>query len=49
MPAANLGRILRENVRPDSHLMTDSAPVYVLSDIGKPFARHSITDHSKGE
>jgi hypothetical protein len=29
--------------------MTDSAPVYVLSNIGKPFARHSATDHSKGE
>jgi hypothetical protein len=29
--------------------MTDSAPVYVLSHIGKPFAQHSITDHSKGE
>jgi transposase-like protein len=47
--AANLGRILRENVTPESHLMTDSAPVYVLSSIGRSFARHSITDHSKGE
>jgi transposase len=37
------------NITFDSHLMTDSAPVYVLSNIGKPFARHSITDHSKGE
>jgi transposase-like protein len=47
--ASNVGRILQENVSRDSHLMTDSAPIYVLSNIGKPFARHGFTDHSKGE
>ncbi len=47
--AANLGKILQENVTLDSHLMTDSAPVYALSGIGKAFARHGMTDHSKGE
>src|SRR5216683_6504520 len=47
--AANLGKILQENVTLDSHLMTDSAPVYALSGIGKAFARHGMTDHSRGE
>jgi transposase-like protein len=47
--AANVGRILAENVSRDSHLMTDSAPLYVLSHITKPFVRHGFTDHSKGE
>ena len=46
--AANVGRILTENVTLDSHLMTDSATIYRKS-IGKPFARHGMTDHSKGE
>ncbi len=47
--AANVGRILEENVTRASHLMTDSAPLYMLSNIGKRFARHGMTDHSKGE
>jgi transposase-like protein len=47
--AANLGRILQENVTLDSHLMTDSSPVYARSRVGKPFARHGMTDHHKGE
>jgi hypothetical protein len=47
--AANLGKILQEKVTLDSHLMTDSAPVYALSRIGKAFARHGMTDHSTGE
>ncbi len=47
--AANVGRILAENVTRDSHLMTDSAPLHVLSYIGKPFKRLSMTDHSKRE
>jgi transposase-like protein len=47
--AANLGKILSENITRDSHLMTDSAPVYALSSIGKTFARHGMTDHSKGQ
>jgi hypothetical protein len=46
---ANLGKILQENVTLDSHLMTDSAPVYALSGIGEAFARHGMTDHSGGE
>lgn len=47
--AANLGKILQENVTLDSHLMTDSAPVYALSGVGKAFAQHGMTDHSKCE
>jgi ISXO2-like transposase domain len=46
--AANLGKILCENVLIDSHLMTDSSPIYRRS-LGKPFARHAMTDHSNGE
>ncbi len=45
--AANLGKILQQNVSLDSHLMTDSSPVY--ASVGKPFARHGLTDHSKRE
>jgi transposase-like protein len=44
--AANVGRILRENVTLDSHLMTDSAMIYRKS-LGRPFARHGMTDHSR--
>jgi len=29
--------------------MTDSSPVYARTGIGKPFARHGMTDQSKGE
>ncbi len=47
--AANVGRILAENVSRESHLMTDSAPIYARTGIGKPFARHGMTDHKKGE
>jgi hypothetical protein len=47
--AANVGRILQENVTRELHLMTGSAPLYMLSNIGKRFARHGMTDHSKGE
>jgi hypothetical protein len=46
--AANVGKVLRENVSLDSHLMTDSSPIYRFT-LGKPFAQHSMTDHSKGE
>jgi hypothetical protein len=46
--AANVGKILQENVATDSHLMTDTSPIY-CSGIGKPFASHGMTDHSKGE
>lgn len=47
--AANVGQILQENVARDSHLMTDSAPIYALTGIGKFFARHGMTDHKKGQ
>ena len=47
--AANVGRILADNVSRDSHLMTDSARIYTHSFIAKPFARHGITDHTKGQ
>jgi transposase-like protein len=46
--AANVGKILQENVTTDSHLMTDSSTIY-RSGIAKPFASHGMTDHSKGE
>jgi transposase-like protein len=46
--AANLGKVLKENVSLDSHLMTDGAPIYRLA-LGKPFARHGWTDHRAGE
>jgi transposase-like protein len=46
--AANVGRILAENITLDSHLMTDSATIY-RKNLGKPFVRHGMTDHSKGE
>ncbi len=46
---ASVGRILCENVTLDSHLMTDSAPVYRATRIAKPFRRHGMTDHQKGE
>ncbi|HTR60380.1 MAG TPA: IS1595 family transposase [Candidatus Binataceae bacterium] len=46
--AENLGRILQENVSLASHLMTDTAGVY-RGSIGKPFARHSMTDHTARE
>jgi transposase-like protein len=46
--ANQVGKILRENVMLDSHLMTDSSPIYRYS-LGKPFAQHGMTDHSKGE
>jgi ISXO2-like transposase domain len=29
--------------------MTDSAPRYALTDIGKFFARHGMTNHKKGQ
>ena len=40
--AANVGRILAENISRDSHLMTDSATIYRRGLIAKPFARHGI-------
>ena len=47
--AANVGRILAENISRDSHLMTDSATIYRRGPITKPFARHGVTDHTKGQ
>jgi transposase-like protein len=47
--AFTLGRILRQNIDRESHLMTDSAPVYSHGLIGKFFAKHGVTDHKKGE
>ncbi|MGO9682552.1 MAG: IS1595 family transposase [Beijerinckiaceae bacterium] len=47
--AANVGRILAENVSRDSHLMTDKATIYMRGPVTKPFARHGFTDHSKGQ
>ncbi len=46
--AANLGQILRENALLSSHLMADGAPLY-RQTLGKPFRRHSMTDHRAGE
>jgi transposase-like protein len=47
--AANVGRILSENVSKESHLMTDSAAIYTTGFIARPFAKHGVTDHSKRE
>jgi transposase-like protein len=49
--AANVGRILQQHISLDSHLMTDSSPIYrsTHTPIGRPFARHGMTDHSRGE
>ena len=47
--ADNVGRILAENISRDSHLMTDSAAIYMRGPVTKPFARHGFTDHSKGQ
>ncbi len=47
--ATNVGRILQENITRESHLMTDSSPLYRRGHIARPFARHGMTDHSKGE
>jgi len=46
--AKNLEPILRENALMESHLMTDRANIYRFA-LGKPFRRHSMTDHSAGE
>lgn len=47
--ADNVGRILAENVTRDSHLMTDSAAIYTRSAIRNYFAKHGVTDHSRGQ
>jgi transposase-like protein len=46
--AANVGKVLRENVSLDAHLMTDGAPIY-RRGLGQPFAKHDWTDHQSGE
>lgn len=47
--AQNLGEILRQNVDSDSHLMTDSSPVYRSRLFQRPFRKHSMTDHHAGQ
>jgi transposase-like protein len=47
--AENVGQILAENISRDSHLMTDSAAIYMRGKVTKPFARHGFTDHSRGQ
>jgi transposase-like protein len=46
--AANVGRVLRENISLDAHLMTDGPPIYTRN-LGRPFARHGFTDHAAGQ
>ena len=46
--AKNLERILKEHADFGSHLMTDSGGVFKYR-IGKPFARHDMTNHRTGE
>ncbi|MGH9434277.1 MAG: IS1595 family transposase [Terriglobia bacterium] len=41
--AANLKEIIRKNVEPSAHVMTDEAGVYDF--VGKEFARHSTVNH----
>jgi transposase-like protein len=45
--AANVARILKENVSADSYLMTDKSPVYTA--VGREFLRHIALNHTKGE
>ena len=42
-----LGAVLRSQVHPETHLMTDEARVY--KSVGKEFAAHSTVNHSKKE
>ena len=42
-----MGPILRANIAPDAHLMTDEARHYGV--IGREFASHNIVTHAKGE
>jgi transposase-like protein len=45
--AANLKEVIRENVEPTAHVMSDESGVYDF--VGKEFARHSTVNHSKHE
>ncbi|MEK6245007.1 MAG: IS1595 family transposase [Pseudomonadota bacterium] len=45
--AKTLRPILEKHVAKTSDLMTDDAAVY--NKVGKPFARHEVVNHSKGE
>ena len=46
--AANVGRILAENISSDTRLMTDGAPIYMKSQT-KPLARQRYAAHSKDQ
>jgi len=45
--AKNLKEVLRENVEPTAHVMTDESKVYGF--VGKEFGRHSTVNHSADE
>ena len=45
--AKNLKEVLRENVEPTAHVMTDESKVYGF--VGKEFERHSTVNHSADE
>jgi transposase-like protein len=45
--AANLKEVLRQNVEPSAHVMTDESPVYNF--VGKEFGRHSTVNHRDDE
>lgn len=45
--AANLSEVMRANISPDAHLMTDEAMPY--RTIGKYFAQHSRVHHTRKE
>ncbi len=45
--AGDIYPIVRENIAKEARLMTDEARVYVT--VGREFAEHSVTTHSKGE
>ncbi|HEV2498273.1 MAG TPA: IS1595 family transposase [Terriglobia bacterium] len=45
--AANLKEVIRQNVEPTAHVMTDESCVYDF--VGKQYARHSTVNHSEKE
>lgn len=45
--AKNLKEVMRENVEPTAHLMTDESVVYYF--VGKEYAKHSTVNHSAKE
>lgn len=45
--AANVAPLLRENIAPEAHLMTDESRIYIK--VGAEFKKHSTVNHGSGE